>query len=110
MSSGQFDDVIITDGSMIRDYLLPNVAAVNFVHDTALAGLALGLDVFIHNRGAAPLTISLNGQAPMTVNAGAIFAVNGVKIWLVNIVSAVLYDFYIAGVRIATLKKLGLMP
>lgn len=109
MSSGQFDGVIITDGSMIRDYMFPFVGAVGLIHDTALAGMALGLDVFIHNRGAAPLTIALNGQVAMTVNAGAVFAVNGTKIWLVEVISAVIYDLIISGVRMTTLQKLGLM-
>jgi len=109
VSSGQFDQVII-DRVIVRDFYFPWTAAANFVIDTALAALALGTDLIITNRGAAALTIAINGQGPITVDAGAVFGINSQKIWLVNIVSAVLYDFQISGLRMSTLMKLGMMP
>ncbi len=69
----------------------------------------MGLDLFVRNRGAAALTVSLDGQGAITVDPGDVYIVNNSKFWLINIVSAVLYDLQIFGIRISTLKRRGLM-
>ena len=94
---------------MVRDFLnSPGAQAAGFVFDVVSEGNALGLDIYIRNRGAAALTVSLNGTGPITVDPGDTYEVNDFKFWLVTIVSAVLYDIQIFGIRIETLKRRGL--
>ena len=82
--------------------------AAGYIFDVSSEGNALGLDIFIRNRGAAALTVSLNGTGPITVDAGDVYVSNNYKFWLVEIVSAVLYDLQIFGIKITTLKRQGL--
>ncbi len=56
-----------------------------------------GLDIFIHNRGASSLTVSIDVKAPITVLAGDSFGVNDVKFYMVDVVSSVAYDLVVAG-------------
>lgn len=83
--------------------------AAGYIFDIQNTGNALGLDLFIRNRGAAALTVSLNGAPAVTVDAGDVYVVNNFKFWLVTIVSAVLYDLQLFGVRITTLRLKGLL-
>ena len=69
----------------------------------------MGLDLFIRNRGAAALTVSIDGQGAITVDPGDVYWMNDSKFWLINVVSAVLYDMQLFGIRISTLKRKGLM-
>lgn len=111
MSGNVLDGVVLPQGDIIRDFLNTQAGLVaGFDFDVPSTGNALGLDLFIHNRGAAALTIGINGQAPITVNAGAVYTLSGFKFWLIEVVSAVLYDLQIMGVRITTLRRLGIMP
>ena len=107
--SGNVLDGVIVPGDTVRDFLhtLPGAAA-GFIFDIQNTGNALGLDIFIRNRGAAALTVNLNGTGAITVDPGDVYLVNNTKFWLVEVVSAVLYDFQIFGIRISTLKRLGL--
>ena len=108
MSGNPFDSVIIPEDT-IRDFLYTQPGNANQAHDLGIEMNAIGLDVFIRNRGAAALTISINGQAAITVDAGAVYTLNGVKFYLVEIVSAVQYDFQMAGIRVVTLQRRGLI-
>lgn len=111
MSGNPLDSVVIPEGFIIRDFLNTQAGlAAGYLFDMPNTGNALGLDLFIHNRGAAALTISINGQAGITVNAGAVYTLSGFKYWLIEVVSAVLYDLQLMGVRITTLRRLKLMP
>lgn len=108
MSSNVLDGVIVPEG-MVRDWRLTQAGvAVNFDFDLPSAG-AMGLDLFIRNRGAAALTISIDGQGAITVDPGDVYYMNDSKFWLVNVISAVLYDMQLFGIRISTLKRKGLM-
>lgn len=108
--SGNPLDALILPENLIRDFLNSQDAlAANYDFDIPNTGNALGLDLFIRNRGAAALTVSLNGQGAITVDAGDVYTVNNFKFWLVHVVSAVLYDLQIFGIRINTLKLKGLM-
>ena len=96
--------------NIVRDFLNSQTGiAVNYVFDIQNTGNALGLDLFIRNRGAAALTVSVNGAPAVTVDPGDVYVVNNFKFWLIAIVSAVLYDLQIFGVRITTLKLKGLI-
>jgi hypothetical protein len=101
--------VIVPEG-MVRDWRQTQAGiAVNFDFDLVSEGGAMGLDLYIRNRGAAALTVGLDGQGAITVDPGDVYIVNDSKYWLINIVSAVLYDLQIFGIRVTTLQKRGLM-
>ena len=109
MSGNVLDNVVVPEG-MVRDFCnTQDALAANYDFDIQSSGLALGLDLFIRNRGAAALTVSMNGMGGITVDPGDVYLVNNYKFWLVNIVSAVLYDLQLFGIRITTLKRRGLM-
>lgn len=108
MSSNYLDSVIVPS-DMVRDFMYTSTAMVGQVHDVPVCFGILGLDVFLHNRGAAAITIAFNGQTAITVNAGDVYVLNGVKFWLVEVVAGVLYDFQVFGVKTTTLKRLGLL-
>ena len=101
---------VIVPENLVRDFLNSQPAlAANYDFDVESSGLALGLDIFIRNRGAAALTVSLNGTGAITVDPGDVYTVNDFKFWLVEIVSAVLYDLQIFGIKINTLRRKGLL-
>ena len=106
MSGNALDDVVVPD-NIVRDIFHTAPAAVNASFDTGNMGF-LGLDLFIRNRGAAALTIAINGQAAITVDPGDVYTFNDTKFWLVVIASAVQYDFQVFGIKTTTLKRRGL--
>jgi len=110
MSSNVLDSVIVPLGELVRDFLWTHDGtAVNRVFDVVQSFNTLGLDIFLRNRGAAAITVSLNGGPAVTVDPGDVYTVNGFKFWLVTITSAVIYDAQIFGIRVNTLKRMGLM-
>lgn len=109
MSSNVLGEVDVPEG-MVRDFLNSQGGlAAGYIYDVQNTGNALGLDIFIRNRGAAALTISLNGTGAITVDPGDTYWVNDFKFWLVTVVSAVLYDLQIFGISIPALKRRGLL-
>ena len=101
---------MIVPGDTVRDFINTQAAlAADYRYDVQNSGASLGLDLFIRNRGAAALTVALNGGGAITVDPGDVYLVNNTKIWLVHVVSAVLYDFQLFGIRTNTLKRLGLL-
>lgn len=62
--------------------------------------LVMGLDLFIHNRGAASLTVSIDKGSAITIEAGDSFTWANIKFALVEVTSTVLYDMVLAGVRL----------
>ncbi len=109
MSSNVLDGVDVPE-NMVRDFLNTQAGiAADYVFDIQNTGNALGLDLYIRNRGAAALTVALNGGGAVTVDPGDVYLVNNFKFWLLEIVSAVLYDLQIFGIRVTTLRKRGLM-
>jgi hypothetical protein len=95
--------------NIVRDFLQTIVNAGNYVFDINNTGNAIGLDLFLHNLGAANITISVNGQPAITVLPGAVYALSSTKWWLVAIVAAVNYDLQMAGVRVPTLRAKGIL-
>ena len=109
MSSNVLDAVIVPEG-LVRDFVNTQAGlAANYTFDIQNSGNALGLDLYIRNRGAAALTVSKNGAPAITVDPGDVYIVNNFKMWLIDIVSAVLYDLEIYGVRTNTLRQKGLL-
>ena len=110
MSSNPLEQVIVPE-NMVRDFLNSQAGlAANYAFDIQNTGNSLGLDLFIRNRGAAALTISINGGPAITVDPGDVYIMNNFKFWLIQVVSAVLYDLQIFGIQIPTLKRRGLYP
>ena len=109
MSANILDGVDVPE-NMVRDFLNTQAGiAAGFIFDIQNTGNALGLDLYVRNRGAAALTVALNGGGGITVDPGDVYIVNNFKFWLLEIVSAVLYDLQIFGIRVTTLRKRGLM-
>ena len=108
MSSNYLQNVILPE-NIIRDFAFSATAAAGDIYDTPQEFGALGLDLFIRNRGAAAITIAINGQAAITVDPGDVYTLNGVMFWLVTVVAAVQYDLQVFGVRVNTLKKRGII-
>jgi len=109
LSSNYIDGIIIPE-NMVRDFAYTNTGMTGEVHDVPQCFNIVGLDLYIRNRGAAAITIAINGQTPVTVDAGDVYTLNDVKFWLVSVVSAgILYDFQVFGVRIRTLKRRRLL-
>ena len=108
MSSNVLDSVIVP-GDTVRDFINTQAGlAANYIYDVQNSGASLGLDLFIRNRGAAALTVALNGMGAVTVDPGDVYIVTNTKFWLVNVQSAVLFDLQIFEIRTNTLKRLGL--
>ena len=109
MSSSVIEGIILPE-DIIRDFLFTHDGtAVTLIFDVGQSFSIVGLDLFIRNRGAAAVTVAVNGQAAVTVDPGDVYTLNGVKFWLVTITSAVIYDCQIFGVRFNTLKRRGLL-
>ena len=108
MSGNPYESLVIP-GDIVRDMLFTVVNGGNYVFDAPNMGRAVGLDIYLNNQGAAAITLSTNGQPPITINAGAVYAMSNVKWWLIAIVAAVNYDLQVAGVKITTLKQMGLI-
>jgi len=110
LSSNVLEGVDVPE-NMVRDFLNTQAGLlVGYIFDIQNTGNALGLDLYIRNRGAAALTVSLNGGGAITVDPGDVYWVNNFKFWLIEIVSAVLYDLQIFGISIGLLRRRGLMP
>lgn len=109
MSSSLIESLVLPE-DIIRDFLFTHDGtAVPLLFDVGQSFSIVGLDLFIRNRGAANITVAVNGQAAITVDPGDVYTLNGVKFWLVTIASAVIYDCQIFGVRYNTLKRRGLL-
>jgi len=70
---------------------------------------AVALDLFLRNRGAAAITVAIDGQPVITVDAGDVFTVNDTIMNTVGVVAAVQYDLFMTGIKLQTLKALGLV-
>ena len=102
-----FEDLVIPR-DVIRDWsiVFPG-GAVNVNIDTLLEG-AIGLDIYINNLGAAPLTVNWDGQGAITGPVGAVLARSGAIFRLLAVVTGVLCDVVVSGVKISSLKRMGI--
>ncbi len=106
--SDSFGPVILPE-NIVRDLLITQVNAGNYVFSMPLEGHAIGLDIFLNNQGAAAITLAIDGAPPITIPAGAAYGMTGVKWNLIAVVSAVNYDLQLAGVLWTTLKAKGIV-
>ena len=60
----------------------------------------IGLDFLIHNRGAASITVVIDGKTAKTVLAGDSYGMNNVRFAEVAVTAAVAYDLVLAGNQI----------
>lgn len=102
-----FENLVIPR-DVIRDWsiVFPG-GAVNVNIDTLLEG-AVGLDIYINNLGAAPLTVNWDGQGAITVPVGAALARSGAIFRLLAVVTAVACDIVVSGVKISSLARMGI--
>jgi len=101
-----FESLVIPR-DVIRDWsmVFPG-GAVNVNIDTLLEA-AVGLDIFVDNLGAAPITVNWDGQGAITIPAGAVFARSGAIFRILQVVSAVVCDVVVSGVKISSLERMG---
>jgi len=59
---------------------------------------AYGLDIYLRNRGASSLTLSVDKGTAITIDAGDTFVWENVLFSLVQITSSVTFDLVLAGV------------
>ena len=102
-----FENLVIPQ-DVIRDWsmVFPG-GAVNVNVDTMLEA-AVGLDIFINNMGAAPLTINWDGQGAITIPAGAVFARSGAIFRILAVITAVVCDVIVSGVKLSSLERMGI--
>lgn len=102
-----FEDLVIPR-NVIRDWsmVFPG-GIVNVNVDTLLEG-AIGLDIYINNLGAAALTVNWDGQGAITVPVGAALARSGAIFRILQIITAVACDVVISGVKIESLRRMGI--
>lgn len=105
----EFGTVIIPD-NIVRDFSFSVVNAGNYIFDITQQGNAIGLDFWINNNGAAPITVSWNGLPAITIAAGAAFGMTATKWWILQVVAAVNYDLVMAGITRAALVAKGALP
>ena len=101
------ENLVLRPG-LIRDWELTNPLAVGQVVKAELEE-AVALDLFIRNRGAVALTVITNGQPALTVDPGDVYTRNDSIMRTIEVVSAVLYDFQILGIKFQTLRALGVL-
>lgn len=82
-----------------RDWSFAIESAAAYATDTWMDNGVIGLDWAIFNRGAAPLTITLNGTFTITVPAGASRNMDNIKFTLFSVAAADVYTLILAGVR-----------
>ena len=109
MSYHKIKDIPIVP-SVVRDYHNTYAQATNLKIDLWQQQLVVGLDLQLHNRGAASITISLDKGTAKTVEAGDVYNVDNIKYSLVEVTAAVDYDLDVAGLHItkAVLKRLAI--
>ena len=99
MSYHEIKDLKITP-NVVRDFFQIFPKSADFTIDVFQEHHVCGLDILVHNRGAASLTCTIDKQVK-TVDAGDTFTWDNVKYALVEIVATDNYDLVIAGVRLA---------
>ena len=99
---------IVWPDNMIRDWKFSNPVAVTQRVDSKNQE-AVTLDLFIRNRGAAALTVSIEGQGAVTVDPGDVHTVNDTVMGLIIVTATGLYDFWLTGVKYSTLRARRLM-
>ena len=108
MSYQEIQDLNIIP-SVIRDFFQPFAKSADFKIDLWQEHGVCGLDIFIHNKGAASLTVLIDkggiSASTITVEAGDTFAWDNIKYALVEVVSAVAYDLVMAGVHVLKRKR-----
>jgi len=90
-------------GEGIRDFYNSDTSAAElYIVDTEEQWGALGLDLIVHNLGAAPFTVSVDNHVALTIDAGAAFTLQGVVFTRVQVnnAGAIQFDIAYAGVKL----------
>lgn len=70
---------------------------------------AVVLDLFIRNRGAAPIILTLDGQDPITIDPGDPFTANDILMGIIDVVASDTFDLAVAGMSFRALRSMGVM-
>lgn len=83
----------------VRDFFQIFPETANKTIDLWQEHHVVGLDIMLHNRGAASITLTIDKQSTKTILAGDVFSWSNIKYSLVEVASTVAYDLMVAGVR-----------
>lgn len=84
----------------VRDWFLSYAESATKTVEVYKSYSVCGLDIFVHNRGASSLTVSIDDQTAITIAAGDSFSMNNVKFAKIKVTSSVNYDMILAGIAI----------
>ena len=97
MSYHKIRDIKI-EPNVVRDYYLIHEAAVAFAVDLVNSKKVIGLDWHIWNRGAAAITVTLDGGQAMTIPSNADRGFDNVKYAMISVTAAVNYTLALSGI------------
>ena len=102
-----FEDLVIPR-DVIRDWsmVFPG-GAVNVNIDTLLEA-AVGLDIYVANLGAAPITVNWDGQGAITIPVAGTVTRSGAIFRILQVLTGVACDVVVSGVKIESLKRMGI--
>ena len=100
--SSSYEAVLIQEipPGLARDWFNTYAETGNLTVNVFEEFRVIGLDFLIHNRGAASLTVVIDGKTAKTVLAGDCFGMNNTRFAEVAVTSAVAYDMVLAGNQI----------
>lgn len=96
MSYHKIKDIYI-EPNTVRDFFQPFAKSANFKIDLWQEHGVVGLDLFIHNRGASALTLGIDKGDALTIDAGDTFSWDNIKYAFIEVTSTVAYDLVVAG-------------
>ncbi len=99
MSYGRIRAIPIVP-NMVRDFHFEHEAAADFGIDLFQEHRVIGLDWALFNLGAAPITISIDNGAAITIPASGSRGFDNIKFATLRVISGVDYTLIIAGVSI----------
>jgi len=96
MSYHKIRDIKI-EPNVVRDFYLIHEAAAAFAVDLVNRYKVAGLDWHVWNRGAAAITVTLDGTGAITIPGGADRGFDNIKYAMIAVTAAVNYTLAIAG-------------
>lgn len=91
--------------NQVRDWLKVYALSANKTISLFDTYKVVGLDIFIHNRGASALTFRIDDdESVITLLAGDSFTLNNIKFNKIAVTSTVAYDMALAGVMLKELR------
>lgn len=102
------ENLVLPD-NIIRDWKDTRIGTTAGVTLDSRLQEAITLDLYIRNRGAAAITVSIEGQGALTIDPGDVININGEVMGLIVVTATAAYDLRASGVKYSTLKRRGLI-